>query len=150
MPFRAAILESQQTGLFGSGPDSYDKTVAHFNCDQASSQIDCLRGIRAEDIQSYISSENVVFPPVVNDGTYVASNSLPSIQSGKFANVPILIGTNKDEFRVFLKILGIDSNTDLVDLVLQQTGIDISGIESAVLANLSGAIKNDEFLLASR
>jgi carboxylesterase 2 len=89
--------------------------------------------VSGTDIQAYVDSEGLQFPPVDGDGTYT-NNILPNIISGKFANVPILMGTNKDEAQIFLAVAGLDNGTSLVDGVLDLTGLNISSIESSVLA----------------
>jgi carboxylesterase 2 len=97
LPFRGAIMESQNTLLIGDGKANYNKVLNHFGC----STLDCIRGISGTDIQAYIDNEGLQFPPVDGDGTYT-SNILPEIVSGKLANVPIMMGTNKDEAQIFL------------------------------------------------
>lgn len=113
LPFRAAIMQSQQTGLNGTAQASYSQTLAHFSCDTASSPIQCLRGITATDIKTYISQSALDFAPTADNKTYV-SDVRSAITSKKFANIPFLIGTNKDEGRVFITQLGLGpANTTL-------------------------------------
>lgn len=128
-PFRAAIMESQNTVLIGDGKANYNKVLSHFGC----SSLDCIRGVPATDIQTYIDNEGLQWPPVEGDGTYT-SNILPSIVSGNFANVPIMMGTNLDEAQIFLAVAGLDSGTNLVDGVLAVTGLNISSIENSLLS----------------
>jgi carboxylesterase 2 len=128
-PFRAAIMESQNTVLIGDGKVNYNKVLSHFGC----ASLECIRGVAATDIQAYVDNEGLQFPPVEGDGTYT-SNILPSIVSGKFANVPIMMGTNLDEAQIFLAVAGLDSGTDLVDGVLELTGLNISSIENSLLS----------------
>ncbi|EGP85142.1 uncharacterized protein MYCGRDRAFT_75146 [Zymoseptoria tritici IPO323] len=106
LPFRAAILESQAQGALGNGAVNYPIVLAHFNC----ADITCLRAVPAQDILDFITDNALGFF-AVEDNTNVNSNSLPSISSGQFAPVPILIGTNKDEFTLFLDILGLNGAT---------------------------------------
>jgi len=155
LPFRGAIMESQATGLPGNGTTSYENVVAHFNCTNATSQLACLRTVDAFAIRDYLISSNLYFPPVINDGTYVASDSLPEIQSGKFAPVPILIGTNKDEGRVFVDLLGLDpansGNESLVNQIIEDvTGIDVSSILQALLNGYDLDLSNDFYLALSQ
>lgn len=113
LPFRAAIMQSQQAGLNGTAQASYLQTSAHFSCSAASSPIQCLRGIPATDLKTYISQSALDFPPTADNKTYV-SDVRTSITSKKFANVPFMIDTNKDEGRVFITQLGLGpANTSL-------------------------------------
>ncbi|GAB7329379.1 hypothetical protein MBLNU13_g01165t1 [Cladosporium sp. NU13] len=127
-PFRAAIMESQNTLLIGDGKANYNKVLSHFGC----ASLECIRGVAATDIQTYVDNEGLQFPPV-EDGTYT-NNILPSIVSGKFANVPILMGTNLDEAQIFLAVAGLDSGTSVVDGVLALTGLNVSSIENSLVS----------------
>jgi carboxylesterase 2 len=83
LPFRGAIMESQNTLLIGDGKANYNKVLSHFGC----TSLDCIRSVSGTDIQAYVNSEGLQFPPVDGDGTYT-SNILLNIVSGKFADVP--------------------------------------------------------------
>lgn len=114
LPFRAAILESQQALATGNGTTNYYQVLEHFDC----TDIECLREISAQDILAYNTNNSLSFSPVTGDGTNVASNTLPEIQSGKFAAVPILIGTNNDEFSVFAELLGLRADPSDLNAIL--------------------------------
>nr|POF23971.1 pyrethroid hydrolase ces2e [Quercus suber] len=150
LPFRAAIMESQGTVIVGDGAQSYQQVLANFSCANAPSPIDCLRKVPGADLLAYIDENEVEFPPVINDGTYIASDALPSITSGKFANVPILLGTNANEGRVFLEIAGLFNGQSTVDAVLSLTGLNISGIEQSLLARYAADIVNDGDVLIAQ
>lgn len=122
-------MESQNTLLIGDGKANYNKVLSHFGC----ASLDCIRGVSATDIQTYVDNEGLQFPPVDGDGTYT-SNILPSIVSGKFANVPILMGTNLDEAQIFLAVAGLESGTSVVEGVLELTGLNISSIENSLVS----------------
>lgn len=132
LPFRAAIMESEAVAAIGNGLVSYNQVAAHFNCELAISPLNCLRNVDAKAIQTYITENSSGFFPV-NDDTNVGYNSLPKILSGQFANVPILIGTNKNEFTVFAEIFGLGSDLDIIGDVLQNAGINLPG-------NITGAL----------
>lgn len=163
LPFRAAIMESQQSDNTGDGPANYETVVAHFGCATAASPIDCLRVVSGTAIQSYIETAEggLDFPPVANDGTFVMSTQA-SITDGEFAAVPILIGTNKDEFRVFLDMLGLDTaggpanETAVVDEIatyasaLGLPAFNATGVESELLDAYSADAGDDAFELLSR
>lgn len=114
LPFRAAILESQNALVSGNGANNYKQVLNHFNC----TNIDCLRKVPAQEILTYNTENNLSFSPLVDGTTNVASNTLPNILSGKFAKVPILIGTNLDEFSVFAEIIGIRADPTKLNAVL--------------------------------
>nr|POE87503.1 acylcarnitine hydrolase [Quercus suber] len=142
LPFRAAIMESQQTLSGGNALESYRNVSSHFNCSSAASPLACLRGVPGTDLKSYLVKQGIAFAPVSNDGTDVASHALPNILTGKFADVPILIGTNKDEARVFGAILGNDNLGSLLDGVLSTTGANFSAIAPALHAIYPAEITN--------
>ncbi|KAK5109587.1 hypothetical protein LTR85_002479 [Meristemomyces frigidus] len=150
LPFQAAILESQQTLIVGNGLTAYEQVLAHFGCALAASPIDCLRKVSGTDIQTYIAQAGLSFPPVEGDGTYLASQTLPSIVSGKFADVPILIGTNANEARVFLAVAGLDNGTNIVDDVLGLVGLNVSTIEQSIGATYAADIVDNTDLLVSQ
>lgn len=124
LPFRAAIMESEATAALGVGLVSYNQVAANFGCALSVSPLNCLRKVDGKAIQKYITDNAVGFFPV-NDNTNVGYNSLPSIQSGKFANVPILMGTNKNEGTVFVEIFGLGSDLDIIGDLLQPLGIPL-------------------------
>lgn len=114
LPFSAAILESSGLGLSGGSNYSYQQVVAQFNCTSAPSPIACLRKVKATDIKTYIENQSLTFSPVNNDGTQL-NDVRPSIDSGKFAHVPIIIGANPNEGRIFAAILGLDTPNSAVN-----------------------------------
>jgi carboxylesterase type B len=138
-------MESQNTLLIGDGKANYNKVLAHFGC----TSLACIRGVSGTGIQAYVDKEGLQFPPVDGDGTYT-SNILPNIVSGKLANVPIMMGTNKDEAQVFLAVAGLDNGTSLVDGVLDLTGLNISSIENSLLAKYAADDVEDDSALLSR
>lgn len=151
LPFRAAIMESQQALRSGNGLTSYNQVAANFDCVTAPSVIECLRKVPGTDIQKYITDNGVNFPPVTGDGTDSGSQTLPAIQSGKFANVPIFIGTNHDEFTVFLNILGVPSNVSDLGTGLKAAGIDLpSTAVNALASTYPQDVLGDTNLLLAR
>ncbi|KAK2008226.1 carboxylesterase [Colletotrichum eremochloae] len=103
LPFSAAIMQSQQTLLMGSGSDSYKKVLQQFKCQGEASPIACLRKVSATDIKAYIESAALVFPPVNGDGTSI-SDVRGSITSNKWPKIPIMMGSTLNEGRVFLAV----------------------------------------------
>ncbi|KAL4964209.1 Carboxylesterase [Aspergillus stella-maris] len=91
-PFRAAIIESQQRELPGNGTANFLNAAAHFNCENTQ----CLREVPVRELTDYIRDENMFFAPVYDNVTCVL-DVRPHIEDGQFANVPLLMGTNRDE-----------------------------------------------------
>lgn len=149
LPFRAAILESQQAGLLQTGPIGYDAVLAKFSCDAAPSPIDCLRQVPATSIKSFIESESLFFPPVNNDGTQ-SNDVRDSIRSKNFANVPFFLGTNSDEFSVFLAGFGLTGGTQLVDKVLDIFAPNDTALQHSIIAQYPADIVEDGLQLATR
>jgi acetylcholinesterase/carboxylesterase 2 len=135
-------MESQNALILGSPSANYANVVAHFNCTSAASQLSCLRAVSGPAIQDYITEQGLFFGPV-KDKTNVDANTLPAIASGQFARVPVLIGSNKDEFRVFSALFGLNpaAYPNLASLVFDVLGLNISLIE-APLAALYGGTTN--------
>lgn len=72
--------------------------------------------------------------------TSVGTNTLPSILSKEFADVPIMIGSNANEFRIFLAVLGLapTASTNLPALVSDLLGLNISSIEEPIMDLYTG------------
>jgi acetylcholinesterase/carboxylesterase 2 len=92
LPFHAAIIESEALELPGNGTANYQNVSQHFNC----TDINCLRNVSMSSIQDYVSKNNLFFKPVADNATSV-SDIRNSINNGTFANVSMIIGTNKNE-----------------------------------------------------
>jgi carboxylesterase 2 len=101
LPFRAAIMESQEVALVG-GLSSYQAVASEFGCLANLSPLTCLRKVPGTDIQKYLDSSGLMFAPVDGDGTSSGKNTEVEILSGKFAAVPVMAGTNKNEWTVFV------------------------------------------------
>ncbi|KAE8165726.1 alpha/beta-hydrolase [Aspergillus tamarii] len=109
LPFRAAILQSQQTLFFGEAHWSWLRALKHLNC----FDLACVKRRSWEDIKDVIESEKIGFRPE-NDGVTSYDDIRESIETGKFANVPLMLGTNKDEGTVFVKPILDQLVTDLI------------------------------------
>jgi acetylcholinesterase/carboxylesterase 2 len=123
LPFQAAIIESEALALPGNGTANYQNVSYHFNC----TDISCLRNVSMNSIQDYISENNLLFKPVADNATCV-SDIRNSINNGTFANVSIIIGTNKNELsQLVYKISGngtynVDQTLHVIcDLLHQKT-----------------------------
>lgn len=145
LPFHSAVMESEQTLLIGDGKANYLTVMAHFGC----TTIQCFRQVSATDIKNYILSASLNFPPVQGDGTYV-KDIRASISSGKFAKVPIMMGTNLNEATIFLDAVGLSNGTAVVNTVLSFLGINSTAAQQSIISQYAGDIVNDTIALADR
>ncbi|MCJ1392608.1 hypothetical protein MMC18_005478 [Xylographa bjoerkii] len=107
LPFHAAILESETVLLFANGTVSWESLVAAVNCTSAASHIDCVRSVSATTIQTAIEVAALTFPPVVDNKTE-SGNVSSAFTFHTAAHVPILIGTNSQEGRLFAYAEGLE------------------------------------------
>ncbi|PPJ52325.1 hypothetical protein CBER1_10650 [Cercospora berteroae] len=154
LPYHGAILQSQASNNIGDGVQSWNEVVNHFGCNSSSSSLDCLRQVPATELQAYITEENLQFPPDEDNATHT-NNALPNISSGKFAPVPILIGTNRDEGRLYTGSVGVDNvdvlnRSSVVGWIQGYVMVDISTIIDEIYLTYSEAILSDAFLLVSQ
>jgi carboxylesterase 2 len=144
-PFSAAILESQQGVFVGNGLVNYNQVLANFNC----KDVTCLRGVEAMAIKSYIEANSLAFPPVNGDGTSI-DDVRPSILTKKWANVPTFFGTNLNEGRVFLAVLGLDNGTAVVDGAFATVGVTDPKVRQSILAMYAAQGIEDLYVVADR
>jgi len=98
--FRAAILESG--GAVGpplNGTDwyqhMYDNLTASVGCSSASDTLQCLRNVPYEKIAPYGYVGLEWFHVI--DGSFIPRYGQQSLLQGKFARIPLILGTNTDE-----------------------------------------------------
>ncbi|CZR58487.1 related to triacylglycerol lipase V precursor [Phialocephala subalpina] len=152
LPFRAAILESQATMFTGSGLTLYQQTLKNFKCDTSPAPLTCLQQVSAEEITTYISTSALDFPPS-NDHVTSTTDIRPNILSKQFADVPIIMGTNANEGRVFAAAAGLDSPT-LPPYINPSTVLftllpNLTSAQNATL-NTYSSLLNDTYLFASQ
>lgn len=131
-------MESEQVFAPGSGLLSYETVVAHFGCALSLSPIDCLRQVPATTMKTFIEDASLFFPPVNLDGTQV-SDSRVNILDGTFAKIPILIGTNFNEGRVFSAAFGFDIAPSVVNSTAaarQVLSVLLGGDNNALINNV--------------
>ncbi|KAM3421370.1 Carboxylic ester hydrolase [Cercospora zeina] len=151
LPFRAAIMQSQNQASSGVGLVSYNQVASNFGCSATPSVIDCLRQVPATDILAYITEEGLSFPDVAGDGTSVGKQALPNILSGQFANVPVLIGTNNNEASVFLDLLGLNTgSTTPATLNATLASYGLGGISDSTIQTFYPTLANAGFRLIDR
>ncbi|KAF1849536.1 lipase 3 precursor [Cucurbitaria berberidis CBS 394.84] len=98
--FRAAILESGSAiGPPLNGTDwyqhMYDNITASVGCATANDTLQCLRSVPYETIAPYGYQGLEWFHTI--DGSFISRPAQQSLTSGKFAKIPLLLGTNTDE-----------------------------------------------------
>ena len=145
MPFSSAILQSQNAVIFGNGELNYKQVLTNFGC----SDINCLRQVPAADIKSYIETNSLSFPPVNGDGTSTQDVRL-SITSSKFANVPILLGTDLNEARIFLAVAGLNDGSAALDNQFDSLNLTSPVIRDSIIASYAAKGIDDLYLVADR
>lgn len=122
-------MESEAVLDLGTPAVNYAMVVAHFGCTNALSPLACLRNVSGTAIQSYISEASLYFWPV-KDNTNMGDNTLPSIQSGQFADVPVYIGTNSNELPLNSIVSDISAKVmaNATEILFDTLGINISPI----------------------
>ncbi|KAI0106234.1 Alpha/Beta hydrolase protein [Nemania sp. FL0031] len=102
----------------------YDKIVEQVNCTQAIDTLKCLRSVGYEDIFPFLNASAVTGPgwyPTV-DGDVIPAYPTELLQQGRFAHVPHLYGTNSDEGTDNAPVGVINTDTDLYNYLLYDTG----------------------------
>ncbi|KAH9865975.1 hypothetical protein J1614_008539 [Plenodomus biglobosus] len=98
--FRAAILESgSAVGPPLNGTDWYGKMynnlTASVGCERANDTLACIREVPYEVIAPY-GNQGLEWFHVI-DGSFIPRPGQASLKQGKFAKIPIILGTNTDE-----------------------------------------------------
>lgn len=98
--FRAAVLESGgAVGATLNGTDwyqpMYDQLVNSTGCSSATDTLHCLREVPFEVIAPLAWAGPEWFHVI--DGSFIPRYGQKSLLSGKFAKIPIILGTNTDE-----------------------------------------------------
>ena len=104
-PFRAAIMQSGQASLArfqarGNTTADWLELASLLGCGDAASPIACIRTKDPVLIKETAENNTLTFQPVADNVT-LSSNAQAARAAKKIANVPIMIGTNAQEGRVF-------------------------------------------------
>jgi carboxylesterase 2 len=129
VPFSSAILESEQSLIPGNGLLNFKQVLLNFKCPDTA----CLRTIPAADIKAYIEKESLGFPPINGDGTST-SDVRPSITSGKWPKIPVMLGTNLNEARVFLAVAGLNDGPSALKYAFDQFNITSTALQNSIIA----------------
>ncbi|PVI00202.1 alpha/beta-hydrolase [Periconia macrospinosa] len=104
----------------------YNKIVQQTNCTDAVDTLECLRTIPYETIFPFMDSSKVDGPgfyPTV-DGDIIPNYPTELLQSGRFAHIPHLYGSNSDEGTDNAPRGVINTDDDLYAFLLNSTGFD--------------------------
>jgi carboxylesterase 2 len=145
LPFAGAIMQSQQALMPFNGLTEWKRAVYNLNCAEAESPLACLRSLPVNEIKESIEGNYQFFGPAQEDGTSTA-DVRKSIAAGKFAKVPIVMGTNSHEMRVFLSLLGLESSASAVDFAGGWLGVDASKSIGKLISDLSTSFVNNTYL----
>ena len=120
--FSAAIIQS--------GPDCFSQTqtsaesagtsiAAAVGCADLPTVLACLRGADTRILlQAFQTVQESGYNPVIVTGTKTMQNDpRQNIATGKFAHVPVMLGTNLDEARTFFGFLAGASEQGYVDFI---------------------------------
>jgi carboxylesterase 2 len=149
LPFSSAILQSEQALLTGNGPMNYQQVLVNFNCTEAQSPVTCLRLVSPTELKAYIESKTLAFPPVNGDGTSIG-DVRDSISTKQWAKVPVLLGTNLNEARVFLSVAGLSNGTAAVNAALSSLGVIPPALKQSILDLYAAQEIVDLYLVADR
>ncbi|KAL4952420.1 Alpha/Beta hydrolase protein [Aspergillus filifer] len=114
--FRAAIMESGNAiGPPWNGTDwyqpMYDRIVERAGCSGSTSTLQCLRDLPFDTLYDAAYEGLEWFAAI--DGTFISEYPQISIKAGRFAKVPILLGSNTDE-GVSFGTTGVDTDEDCI------------------------------------
>ncbi|KAK4236688.1 Alpha/Beta hydrolase protein [Achaetomium macrosporum] len=115
--FRAAIMDSgNAVGPPWNGTDwhqpMYDRIVSRAGCANSSDTFQCLREAPFESLYA-VAYEGLEWFATV-DGKFINEYPQVSITHGRFAKVPILLGTNTDEGTSF-GTTGVDTDEECIE-----------------------------------
>ncbi|KAJ9637133.1 hypothetical protein H2199_007419 [Coniosporium tulheliwenetii] len=134
-------MQSQAAALDG-GSAGWEALSAALGCQTAPSEIECVRAASATDIKSIIERNALDFPPVV-DGVTQTNNVAAAITFDTAAQVPLLIGTNSEEGRVFA--VGIQNVDDQLAALIPGQPL----LQAAIKAAYSPAVYTTPYRTAA-
>jgi acetylcholinesterase len=134
--FRAAILESgNSVGAPLNGTDwyqhMYDDLAKSVGCSNATNSLQCLRDVPYETIAPYGYTGLEWFHTV--DGSLIPRYTQESLMQGKFAKIPIILGTNTDEG---FGVNGVDTDEQAIEQMLTSKRWNIDLEEAKMLLKL--------------
>jgi acetylcholinesterase len=134
--FRAAILESGgSVGPPLNGTDwyqhMYDNLTATVGCSNSKDSLQCLREVPYDAIAPYGYRGLEWFHAI--DGSFIPRSGQESLRQGKFAKIPIIVGTNTDEG---FGVNGVNTNEQAIEQLLTSKRWNINVAEARRLLEL--------------
>ncbi|PSN62394.1 carotenoid ester lipase-like protein precursor [Corynespora cassiicola Philippines] len=134
--FRAAILESG--GAVGppfNGTDwyqrMYDNLTESVGCSDAKDTLKCLQEVPYEVIAPY-GNQGLEWFHVI-DGSFITRYGQESLKQGKFAKIPIILGTNTDEG---FGVTGVNTDAQAIEQLLTSKRWNVNEEEARKLLEL--------------
>jgi carboxylesterase type B len=93
-------LISYRPSVWTPSTAQWGTLVAALNC-TGPSNLTCVRDAPADTIKSIIEHQELTFNPIVDNITVIA-NPAQARNTGNIANIPVLVGSNSQEGRVFV------------------------------------------------
>jgi len=134
--FRAAILESGSAiGPPLNGTDwyqaMYNNLTASVGCSSANDTLQCLRAVPYETIAPY-GYQGLEWFHVI-DGSLIPRYGQQSLVQGKFAKIPLILGTNTDEG---FGVNGVNTDAQAVEQLLTSKRWNVNETEARRLLEL--------------
>jgi para-nitrobenzyl esterase len=138
--FRAAIIQSapcQAQATLSVAEKSSLEYAAQVGCGDAQSAARCLRALPADKLEKspwYFAVGNDTLVGPVTDTKVLPANPVAVFADGRAATVPVMIGTNRDEFTLFVALqylrLGSNYTADQYPQLLAETfGADAGAVQ---------------------
>ncbi|PMD19731.1 cholinesterase [Hyaloscypha hepaticicola] len=128
-PFRAAIMQSGQTGIFGhptNATHAWDSLAQQLNCSAQPDVLECVRAANVTTIISILELSNLLFSPVKDNITDLLYPET-ALETGNVSHVPVLLGTTAQDGGVY--VYGQDNTTAWLNAVLGSHPILFAEIE---------------------
>ncbi|WZH47218.1 putative extracellular lipase [Fusarium acuminatum] len=130
--FSAAICQSGGPYYFGSftpaalREKTYKSVLKATNCTNTHDKLQCLRAAPFETLNTAFT--DLSFLPVI-DGTLVPEYTSTALANGRFVKVPLLIGANTDEGKIFAG-RGVNTTDELGTSIMQYPYIHTANNET--------------------
>ena len=134
--FRAAILESGgPTGAPLNGTDwyqdMYDNITTSVGCANSSDTLQCLRDVPFEKIAPF-GYQGLEWFHVI-DGSFLRRYAQQSLSQGKFAKIPLILGTNTDEG---FGVNGVNTDEEAVNQIVHSKRWNVEEPEARKILEL--------------
>jgi carboxylesterase type B len=133
--FRAAIMESEALDYEDSST-KFATLATALGCNSSEDQLACVRADSVVDIINFIDGHGLLFSSAIDNITMTDTVDA-IVESGNFARVPVIIGTNGDEGSVFLALDELSGS--LKKRVVQKERISKRQVPTVAAPNATGA-----------